>query len=622
MENKHHQVRILLAVWGEKYIKDFLQLSLPSLLAPGNIPAMAKVYPLRLVFLTQDTDIDVFENNQVFKKLKEVCAVEFISIKDLIVFSHYSTTLTLAYDRAVRLTGEQMLNTYFVFLTADYVMANGSLEGLMRYIKKGYSGICAGNFQVIEEEFTPYLLSQFDAENQAISIQPQELLNESFKHLHPIVFASMYSLNISHNYHVNRFYLRQDSKVLAGRFYLLHMLCIKPETTEYRVGSSCDYSFIPEMCPSGNVGIITDSDDYLVVEIQPKIHELEYINPGRYDCKKLTQALSEWTTERHRENAKHTIYFHSRKLFENDISYIEAKLDDFIDNDLASLKFYEVQPYYNHPYWLGALAAFNKQKNILRDHKDCDYFNTLLNDNTWIKKIYYRCFGTPPVVFPWHHRWYEYCSVINVIKRYINSNNYDDCIILYEDHSSEFMWYYTWLKNALHVKHQYHSKSILRSKEKLKELENNSFSVCVLMLRAELLHSVQDTLTLIKSFLKKEGKLLILIPNTKNHYSQVIYDFRSEFAYRINYINSIGFHIADIKTINNNVTFLGEMAIYRIKKYFSYSKKTKFAIYALLVAPAVLFNLMKNTFTKLFNQQGNHCTNILVTLIPDDEPNT
>ena len=60
---------------------------------------------------------------------------------------------------------------------------------------------------------------------------------------------------------------------MMGRFYLMHMLCVRPEILDFVIGSSCDYSFIPEMCPSGNVEVIRDSDEYLVVELQPRRHE-------------------------------------------------------------------------------------------------------------------------------------------------------------------------------------------------------------------------------------------------------------------------------------------------------------------------------------------------------------
>ena len=161
-------------------------------MAPGNIPALAKKYNVRFVFLTRSYDIENIEKNPQINKLKQYCTVDYHRIEDLIVLGNYSTTLTLAYARAMRTFGEEMLKTYFIFLTSDYVMADGSMEGLMRYIDKGYSAICAGNFQVIKEEMQASLLKQIDPETQVLQIKPRELVRQSLQHLHPIVITSMF----------------------------------------------------------------------------------------------------------------------------------------------------------------------------------------------------------------------------------------------------------------------------------------------------------------------------------------------------------------------------------------------------------------------------------------------
>ena len=159
-----------------------------------------------------------------------------------------------------------MLNTYFIFLTSDYIMADGSMMGLIRYIKKGYSGIYAGNYQVAEENIKPLLLNLIDPDTSVMTVKPRELMRQSVPYLHSVTLANFLDQTGSHNSDPNRFFIRRDSQLIAGRFYLLHMLCVKPETLNYRVGASCDYSFIPEMCPSGNIAIINDSDDYFVIE--------------------------------------------------------------------------------------------------------------------------------------------------------------------------------------------------------------------------------------------------------------------------------------------------------------------------------------------------------------------
>ena len=480
--NARDSVRVLLAVWGENFIDDFLQLSLPSLLAPGNLPSLAENYQTRFVFLTRLRDVPVFERHPAYQKLKTICDVDFLSIEDLIVQGGYAATLTLAFDRAVKQTGEQMLSTYFVFLTADYIMADGSMQGLMRYMQQGYSGICAGNFQVIKEEMEPFLLSQINSDTQVLQIKPRELLKKSFQHLHPVTVASFYDQAITHNYRANRFFYRHHHQVMAGRFYLLHMLCIKPETTQYRIGSSCDYSFIPEMCPSGNVAVMTDSDDYLVVEVQEKKHELEFVQWGKYLTNNLIYALSEWTTARHRENAKHSVYFHTRDISEKEKALIETELNQFVAQIEIGLQRIPPKPYYHHPYWTGALDSLIKQQAMLKGTNDYDYLDLTINTTTLAKQMYYRLFGQSPQVFPWHYRWREYRLTTELLRTYIDPKASENTAVFYGAYQSAFMKYCGWFKRVMRIPHHFYLKNLLQAPAKIAELQTKKFQCCIVMI--------------------------------------------------------------------------------------------------------------------------------------------
>ena len=57
---------------------------------------------------------------------------------------------------------------------------------------------------------------------------------------------------------------------MVGRFFLMHMIAIRPETSDFIIAAPSDYSLVPELCPSGKVVRMTDSDDYFVVECQPR----------------------------------------------------------------------------------------------------------------------------------------------------------------------------------------------------------------------------------------------------------------------------------------------------------------------------------------------------------------
>lgn len=260
------RIQFLLPIWGARYIRQFLQRGLPTWLADGNLPAVAKMLPTEFVLLTGRDDALLLHYSVQMRKLREICPVRVHYIDHLITNSNYSTTITLAYTEAIRATGDAMLDTCFFFLVSDYIMADRSLSNVVGRMMQGYSGVLVGNFQVAEEDAAPWLVEQLSTALEPGTFTPRELIRWGLSHLHPATIANTVNYPLNHNDHTNRLFWRVDNNTLIGRFYLMHMICIRPEVTDFVIGSSCDYSFIPEMAPSDNVSIITDSDEYLVID--------------------------------------------------------------------------------------------------------------------------------------------------------------------------------------------------------------------------------------------------------------------------------------------------------------------------------------------------------------------
>jgi hypothetical protein len=349
--------RVLLPVWGSEFIAQFLDYSLPTLLAPGNIPALAAALPTRFVFLTRAADEARFRAHPSFRHLAGLVEVEFLPIDSLITSGNHSTTITFAFARAVRASGRGMLDTCFFFLVSDYIMADGSLAAVLARMLEGASGVQAGNFQLIEDTAQDWLDRRFGSGNAAVALSSRELMRWSLGCLHPLTLANTVNFPLCHNAAANRLLWRVDENTLIGRFYLLHMIGIRPERREFFVGASCDYSFVPEMCPSGNVVTITDSDDYFVVEVQPRWHESQFLRAGPGSVAELAGSLSEWTTAGHRANARHTIVFHAAEP-PACLATAIAEADRYVAEIAGRLTLLP-KPYRNHPYWRGALAAFD-----------------------------------------------------------------------------------------------------------------------------------------------------------------------------------------------------------------------------------------------------------------------
>jgi len=423
-------IEILVPLWGRSYIKQFLEFGLPSLLAPGNIPFLAKTLPCTLVFLTSREDAALLREHAACRYLASVCDIEMRFIDDLIALHNYSLAITMAYARTVAESGAQMLDTCFIFLIADYIIADGSLKNVLLRIQAGASAVQAGNFQVSKESASEDFYSHFDCGTPEFNLSASELMKWALPHLHPIVAANMVNLPLTRNVHANRLFWKVDEQTLLGRFYLMHMIGIRPEVPEFFVGSSCDYSFVNEMCPSGNFHIMTDSAEYLVVEMQPREHELLYLRVGPFQPAELADDLAEWTTSRHRTNALAKVVFRAGALPPN-LASICAESDAFIQEVSDHLP-REAQPFRGHPYWAAPVCHFSSSagssqgrdfayptaKHRLRSRPSWNFssWNFSWDTGSFLATWKEWVFGRPPAVRPWHPRWPDYHMISRLMR--------------------------------------------------------------------------------------------------------------------------------------------------------------------------------------------------------------
>ena len=424
VERTVKQITLLMPVWGYQFLGRFLEFCLPTLLAPNNIPALAKALPCRFVLLSRLADEAIIRSHPAWQKLERLCTAEIASIDDLITQGNHTATITLAFERAVRQSGDAMRETCFIFLMSDYLVADGSLSAVLRTVRNGAGAVLVGNFQVTAEDAMPLLRRHIDLASHEIVLAPRDLVRWSLAHLHPATAANVVNFGLTHNAHTNRLFWRVDEDCMIGRFYLMHPIAIHPETSDFAVSASWDYSFVPELCPSGNVVTLTDSDDYLVVELQRRDYEWENLRPGPAAPAALARSLAEWTTEAHRRNVAQTVVFHAAERPAN-LPQVVAQADAFVASVHDALAAPPLA-HQRHPYWVGSIAV-NRQ----RAHRPLgkDDWSFLLGDRpiqpSPLKQRLRRVFfGFPPGVTGLHPLWPDYKPLLEALQPILSANGH------------------------------------------------------------------------------------------------------------------------------------------------------------------------------------------------------
>lgn len=360
------KVKFLSVVWGEIYIKRFCALSLPSFIASGNLPVLSESTQLEVVIMTSSADIGYFESNVSFQKLKSICPVRFVEIDDLITSDVYGVVLTLAYARPIIACGDSMLDTHFIFMNADFILANGSLKFLAEHIHKGRSIVLAPSYRAIAEKLEPLLEEMVDTDNGILDVPPRELVDMAIQHPHRTTLAKTFNQNVFLSSHPNQLFWKVDENTILGRYFLIFMLCLKPERVIESVNGYCDYSFIPDLCPSGDELAIDDSDNFFMLELQRREQETFLLEKGVMTPNKIAKSLQEWSTEDHRRAAGYDFIFHSKDIPPH-VEVAKVLATKTIDEILRRLG--KAKPHKNHHYWCMGVEAWKELRK--KDGRDC-----------------------------------------------------------------------------------------------------------------------------------------------------------------------------------------------------------------------------------------------------------
>ncbi len=425
-------VRLLIPVWGERYVRRFAALSLPSLLAPGNLPALAEMTNLEFVILTSARDATMIESDAAFRALRAIVAIRFITIDDLIIDQVSGVILTLAYFRGVAETGDDMVNRHFLFLNSDIVLADGSLRSVAQRILEGRRIVLANSVRAVSEDLEAPLRRMVEESAGVLAIPPRELVGLALQAMHPLQIAKIVNNDLCHSVHINQLYWQVDRHTLISRHFLMFMLCLKPERVVHEIQAFCDYAFVAEFCPSGGAVAMDDSDEFFALEMQPRESEAEYLRLGPATPQEIAASLSDWTTQVHRDDSlNHTLIFHARDL-PPETAEMCREADRYV-RDLHRLIAPEPKPFRGHPYWVGARHVYDTRRAQLRGTPPpapaqlpaAGSSTTATTTDiaaapadipgSW---LYRKLFGVPPFVSILHPDWPDYRAITALLSEH------------------------------------------------------------------------------------------------------------------------------------------------------------------------------------------------------------
>jgi hypothetical protein len=281
----------IVVVWGERFCDYFLEYCLPSLLSPGNIPALRTRSPSKFLIATRPEDWELMRATVIFREMERYVTPVFFEIPlcppGRSGCEHMGIGHKLCCELAFREKG------YAMILTPDCMLSEGSIGHLQELAKRGAKVVLAAALRFGEEPFLGKL--------QEIGAIPRESRRDSGKSL-VIDGRTMASAAIQ-GFHSETLRFEWDSPYFFARLpsavwwrvpeedgIVLHSLSWAPLLFDYESVRAHDTSMLDNWTIDGDyvyknygdsseVQIVSDSDDAFIASWGPLSDRPQSLTP-------------------------------------------------------------------------------------------------------------------------------------------------------------------------------------------------------------------------------------------------------------------------------------------------------------------------------------------------------
>jgi hypothetical protein len=317
-------------VWGHAHLSVFLEIGLPSLLSPGNLPGLSD--PRASVFLihTRPEDAATLSQSACFRRLSEVMTVEIRHIRDPIIQAH--RTMSDCHAEAMREADTRGIPA--VFIPPDCVWADGSIAALERIARTGKSVVHMSGVRLNRDAVAAQLDDYLSGDRCVLKIGARALAKLGLDNLHKIAFGHFWNSHGEGLMPANLYWDVPGEGLLARCFHL-HPLMIRSQIPFAPFRSTIDDDLALSSCPDASRDyVVTDSDEILAFELSgpERVVAADYLKGSAHSAATWVELGA---NERHRKLVQHTIRIHPGPMTEARWRPVENEADQAVRSILA-----------------------------------------------------------------------------------------------------------------------------------------------------------------------------------------------------------------------------------------------------------------------------------------------
>ncbi|OUR60351.1 hypothetical protein A9Q74_14150 [Colwellia sp. 39_35_sub15_T18] len=198
--SKPLSIHLLVPVWGDSYLDDYLSLSLPCQLSLQNLPALAENnhYKVHYHIVTDDAGREKITSHQSYQQLMSIVKVSFHELRrlessiadDRNLWRRYIDSDWKKYALKMAclelgMTQAHLSAGVFIPLMSDIIISDGVFSYLLSQHEQGIDCVLVGSIRVKKEGFLSDSNEYFNDKKNVLAFPGKELVALSIKHIHP-----------------------------------------------------------------------------------------------------------------------------------------------------------------------------------------------------------------------------------------------------------------------------------------------------------------------------------------------------------------------------------------------------------------------------------------------------
>jgi hypothetical protein len=264
------------ALWGDWHRNTFLDANLPTMLSPGNLPALAAGIDCQYLIYTTSKDALQITRNRAFQRLRLIVPVSFrlfTPSKTKNIFNLQHEIWHAATDHARR------QGAFILLMPPDVAWADGSFSSLRVALEAGKRAIFMTYPRVVSETIGRAMAEHFPLNaDEARIIAAKDMMALAITHIHPLMAA--YDRGSRHfPIHPEMILWPIEKDGFLLRLLARELFCFEPG--HYALNTQ---SLLAQMPPKDEIHVFCDSREFLGVSFTPFWKDMEwYLAPRQLD---------------------------------------------------------------------------------------------------------------------------------------------------------------------------------------------------------------------------------------------------------------------------------------------------------------------------------------------------